>query len=235
MNKLLVITGGSRGIGRAIIERFCKAEAFDIVTCGRNPGDLEDLRTSVNQEFGKKIITSVTDMSVGKDIKDFISFIQNLGRPVDVLINNSGFFEPGEITTERDGALEDSMNANLFSAYYLTRGIVSGMKNQKSGHIFNMCSVASIKAYPNGGSYAITKAALLGFSRCLREELKHYGIRVTSIIAGATRTGSWDGTDLPDNRFMKPEDIAELVFASHTISERSVVEELLIRPMLGDI
>ena len=98
-----------------------------------------------------------------------------------------------------------------------------------------MCSIASIKAYPNGGSYAISKFALLGFSKVLREELKEFGIRVTAILPGATRTASWDGVELPDDRFMKVEDVADTIFSAYSLSSRSVVEEILIRPQLGDI
>jgi hypothetical protein len=98
-----------------------------------------------------------------------------------------------------------------------------------------MCSIASTKAYANGGSYAVTKFALLGLSKCLREELKEFGIRVTAVMPGATKTQSWDGVKLPDERFMKTEDVADMIFASYSISARSVVEEIIIRPQLGDI
>jgi short-subunit dehydrogenase len=109
------------------------------------------------------------------------------------------------------------------------------MKEIRRGHVFNMCSIASIKAYPNGGSYAISKFALLGFSKVLREELKEFNVRVTAVLPGATRTASWDGVDLPEDRFMRAEDVAETVFSAYSISERSVVEEIIIRPQLGDI
>ncbi len=69
------------------------------------------------------------------------------------------------------------------------------MKKNNSGHIFNMCSIASLRAYPNGGSYSISKYALLGFSENLREELKPYSIKVTAICPGATYTPSWEGSD----------------------------------------
>lgn len=81
----------------------------------------------------------------------------------------------------------------------------------------------------------ISKFAMLGLSKVLREELKEVGIRVTAVLPGATRTASWDGVDLPDERFMKVEDVAETIFAAHALSKRSVVEEILIRPQLGDI
>jgi short-subunit dehydrogenase len=109
------------------------------------------------------------------------------------------------------------------------------MKSAKSGHIFNICSIASIQAYPNGGSYAISKFAMLGFSKCLREELKEFGIRVSAIMPGATKTASWEGVDIPDDRFMKAEDIAETIYAAYILSSRSVVEEIIIRPLLGDL
>ena len=80
-----------------------------------------------------------------------------------------------------------------------------------------MCSIASIKAYPNGGSYAISKFALLGFSKCLREELKGHGIRVTAVIPGATKTASWEGSGLPDDRFMTVEDVADAVHSAYTL------------------
>ena len=127
------------------------------------------------------------------------------------------------------------INANVYSAYHTTRGLAAEMITKRAGHIFNMCSIASIKAYPNGGSYAISKFALLGFSKCLREELKEFGIRVTAVIAGATKTASWEGTNLPDERFMKVEDIADTIYATYTLSDRSVIEEIIIRPQLGDI
>ena len=76
---------------------------------------------------------------------------------------------------------------------------------------------------------------MLGFSKCLREELKEFGIRVTAVIPGATKTASWDGVDLPDERFIKVEDVADAIYAAYSLSERSVVEEIIIRPQLGDI
>ncbi|TXH25910.1 MAG: SDR family NAD(P)-dependent oxidoreductase [Cyclobacteriaceae bacterium] len=235
MRKLIVVTGGTKGIGRAIADRFAQAD-FDVAVCARKADQLEKLKKDFKQKYPLvTVYTQPADMADRKQVETFVSFIRNIGQPVDVLVNNAGYFVPGSIATEKEGALEDMMNANLFSAYHMTRGIVDKMISNKSGHIFNMCSIASIKAYSNGGSYAITKFALLGFSKCLREELKTSGIRVTAILPGATRTGSWDGVDLPDERFMSAEDVAETVFAAWSLSQRSVVEEILIRPQLGDI
>jgi len=230
MNKLIVITGGSKGIGRAIAERFARA-GFDVATCGRNVKDLVTFKSDL-EKLDVKAFTSVADMRDQAQVKNFCDQVKALNRPVDVLVNNAGYFVPGSVLDEPAGTLESMMETNLYSAYYTTRGLISAIK---SGHIFNMCSIASIKAYPNGGSYAISKFALLGFSKVLREELKQTGTRVTAILPGATKTASWEGTNLPDSRFMKPEDVAEAIFSAWSLSPHSVVEELLIRPQLGDI
>lgn len=234
MSKLIVVTGATKGIGRAVAEKFAAA-GFDCAVCARSAADLDVLKEEFRMKYGVNVHYHRADMSLKNDVEQFASFILALQRPIDVLVNNAGFFIPGAITEEKEGTLEQMINANLYSAYYLTRGIVQKMKDEKRGHIFNMCSIASIKAYPNGGSYAISKFALLGFSKCLREELKPFNIRVTAVMPGATKTDSWEGTNLPDERFIKPEDVAEAIYSAHALSPRSVVEELLIRPQLGDI
>lgn len=234
MNKLVVVTGGTKGIGRAIAEKFA-AQGFDVVVSARNQSELDAMKKELEKKFSVMFLVQSVDMSKKGAVAKFAEFILSLNRPVDVLINNAGYFIPCEISEEKEGTLESMIEANLYSAYYMTRGVVAKMKESRSGHIFNMCSIASIKAYPNGGSYAISKFALLGFSKCLREELKPYSIRVTAVMPGATKTASWEGTDLPDERFMSAEDVAESIFAAHSLSQRSVVEEILIRPQLGDI
>jgi short-subunit dehydrogenase len=234
MNKLIVVTGGTKGIGRAILERFAQA-GFDVATCARKTDELDKLKETFETEFKVKAYAQQADLSDKNQVKAFADFVNSLNRPVDVLVNNAGYFVPGSVLDEAEGSLESMININVYSAYYTTRGLAPAMKKNKSGHIFNMCSIASIKAYPNGGSYAISKFALLGFSKVLREELKEFGIRVTAILPGATRTASWDGVELPDDRFMKAEDVADTVYAAYSLSSRSVVEEILIRPQLGDI
>jgi short-subunit dehydrogenase len=150
-------------------------------------------------------------------------------------VNNTGEFLPGSIHTEAEGTLEKMMQANLYSAYHLTRILLPKMMETKSGHIFNMCSTASIEAYPNGGSYSLSKFALLGLSKNLREEMKPFNIKVTAIIPGAVYTDSWSESGLPEERFMKVNDIAEMVYAASQLSPRACVEEILLRPQLGDI
>lgn len=235
MRKLIIVTGGSQGIGRAILSKFV-AEGFDAVTCARHGADLEVLKAQVEKlNPGATVFIRQTDMSVKEEVKAFGEFVMSLNRPINVLVNNAGYFVPGEISTEPEGNLESMLNANLYSAYHFTRAIVPHMKSLRIGHIFNMCSIASIQAYNNGGSYAISKFALLGLSKCLREELKPYRIRVTAVIPGATKTRSWEGAGLPDDRFIHVDDVAQSVFSAYSLSPNSVVEEIIIRPQEGDI
>jgi NADP-dependent 3-hydroxy acid dehydrogenase YdfG len=225
----IAITGASRGIGRAIAEKFAR-ENHAVIVCGRDQKKLEALRLN-----SPGINTFACDISKKNDIRAFGDFILKTFGHLDILVNNGGIFLPGKITEEAAGQLETVMDTNLFSAYHLTRHLVPSMIARKSGHIFNMCSVASLKAYENGGSYSISKFALHGFSKTLREELKAQGIKVTSVFPGATYTDSWAGAGLPEERFIKPEDIADLVYAVSQLSASAVVEEIVIRPQLGDV
>lgn len=235
MNKLIVVTGGTKGIGRAVLEKFA-AQGFDLATCSRKTDELEKLKTVMRRDCpASNVYTLAADLSDKLQVNSFCDFVLALNRPVDVLVNNAGYFVPGEITSEPEGTLESMINANLYSAYHTTRGLINSMKDRMAGHIFNICSIASFTAYSNGGSYAISKFAMLGFSKCLRAELKGFGIRVTAVMPGATKTESWDGTDEPEERFMKPEDVAETIYAAYALSGRTVMEEVILRPQLGDL
>lgn len=234
MSKCILVTGGTKGIGRAIIYRFA-AEGFDIFTCSRNEKDLLELKDKVEHEFANvKVHVKKADLSSKQETKAFADFVKGIAIP-EVLVNNSGIFIPGAIHSEPEENFEITIQTNLFSAYYLTRAFTSAFMERKSGHIFSIGSIAGLTAYANGGSYAISKWAMLGFTKCLRQEMLPHGVKVTSVLPGATLTASWEGVDLPEDRFMKSEDVAESVWSAYNLSPRSVVEEIVIRPQLGDI
>lgn len=235
MNPLVIVTGGTKGIGKAVAERFLEG-GFDVITCARNDKDLFSLHTEMQTRFpSAQLIYKVADLSIRADVNDFIAFIQSQNRPIAALINNTGVFIPGQVHNEAEGTLEKTIETNLYSAYHLTRGVLGGMIEQKKGHIFNLCSTASITAYPNGGSYCISKFALYGMTKVLREEMKPHQIKVTAILPGATLTNSWQGTDLPVERFIDAKDVAEAIWSAFSLSPGAVIEEILIRPQLGDI
>jgi short-subunit dehydrogenase len=237
MNKKIVITGGTKGLGLAIARKFT-AGGFDVAVCARTENDLLELDKSLaalRKHETQEILTAICDISKKDELKAFADDVLHAFGHVDVLVNNGGVFLPGQIYKEEDGLLEKLIETNLYSAYNLSRWLLPKMIKNNSGHIFNMCSVAGLKAYPNGGSYSISKFAMLGLSKALREELKEFNIKVTTLLPGATLTDSWKGTDLPASRFMKPEDIADLVWDIYNLSANTVVEEVVLRPLLGDI
>lgn len=235
MKKMAVITGGSKGIGRALVHRFAR-EGFDVISCSRHQVDLDKLGFEVEEINPKSQFFSLAvDLSNRSDIDSFVSFTRERATPIEVLINNAGVFLPGEIHSEEEGNLEKMMDTNLYSAYHLTRGLIQPMIDRKRGYVFNICSIASLGPYPDGSSYSISKFALLGFSRSLRREMQDRGVRVTAILPGAVKTPSWEGVDIPEERFIKPEDIAEAVWSAYCLSDSAVTEEIVIRPQLGDI
>jgi short-subunit dehydrogenase len=234
MRKSILVTGGTKGIGRAIIERFA-GEGFDVFTCARNEVDLLALKKSLEEKHTEiQVFASVADLSKKEEVNRFADEVKSITIP-DVLVNNTGIFLPGALHDEPDGNFEFMMQTNLFSAYYLSRAFVKEMITRRSGHIFSMGSIAGLTAYPNGGSYAVSKWAMLGMTKCLREELKPHQVKVTSILPGATLTDSWAGVDLPTERFVRAQDVAESVWAAYNLSPQTVVEEVIIRPQLGDI
>ncbi|MFC3812068.1 SDR family oxidoreductase [Lacihabitans lacunae] len=233
-NGLVVISGATKGIGRAIAEKFA-SQNYPIAVCARNENDLEEVKSLIVNKYKVKCFTKKIDMSVKSEVLEFGKAIEELNMPVSVLVNNAGVFMPGKIIDEPEGALETQIDTNLYSAYYLTRSLLPLILKSDNAHIFNVCSIASLMAYPNSSSYSISKFAMLGFSKSLREELKQFKVKVTSLMPGATYTSSWAGVDLPEDRFMKADDVADIIWASYNLSPQAVVEEIVLRPIEGDL
>ena len=175
------------------------------------------------------------DLGKKQDAQLFGDWVVNNADTIDVLVNNVGTFIQGNISDEADGALEQMLHVNLYSAYHTTRALLPKMMAEKNGHIFTMCSIAALAAYPNGGAYSISKYALLGFTKNLRRELMPHNIKVTAIIPGAIYTDSWKGSGVSEGRIMEPEDIAMMIYTTSRLSPQATVEEIVIRPQLGDL
>lgn len=229
-----IITGASRGLGKAMAEKFA-AGGYDLVLCSKNTAALTATAGLLAARYPSiNIRTRAADLSVKHEVLQLGQWIGESGIAVDVLINNAGTFIPGSVYNEADGALEQLIAVNLYSAYHLTRSLLPGMMARRTGHIFNICSVASFKAYANGGAYSISKYALAGFSANLREEMKPFGIKVTAVYPGAAYTDSWAGSVDPQ-RIMAAGDVADMVYAAARLSPQATVEEILLRPQLGDL
>jgi short-subunit dehydrogenase len=230
-----VITGASRGFGKEIAKIFA-ANGYNLVITGRQPVALYTVMETLQTQFPDiEIKARPADLGIKQEVLDLGEWIRHTVTRMDVLVNNAGSFVPGSVHNEDDGALEQMMNTNLYSAYHLTRTLLPRMMAQGNGHIFNMCSIASLQAYANGGAYSISKFALLGFSKNLREEMKPHGIKVTAVMPGAAYTDSWIGSGIDPKRIMEAKDVAKLIFAASQLSPQACVEEIVVRPQLGDL
>jgi short-subunit dehydrogenase len=230
-----VITGASRGIGKALANIFA-LHGYNLFLCAKTESHLlatiEELKTAY-----PTITVDGKALNLGNkaEAQLFGEWVLNNTDSVDVLINNAGTFIQGNVSDEKDNVLEQMLDINLYSAYHTTRAILPRMKAHRNGHIFTICSIASLAAYPGGGAYSISKYALLGFTKNLRQELKEAGIKVTAVIPGAVYTDSWKGSGVAEERIMEAGDIARMIFAASQLSPQAVVEEIVLRPQLGDL
>lgn len=225
----VLVSGGSKGIGLAI------ARAFSVLTpnvgiCARGEAGVDAALASHRSLKG-----IAADVSREEDCARLVAWAGDALGGIDVLVNNAGFFDQGGIVDQTPERFEFLIGANLRSAVNLSRAAIPMLSASPHATIINICSVASIKGYPTGVAYAVAKHGMLGLSRSLREELKPRGIAVVALLPGATETDSWAGSGLPSERFMRPDDIAQVAVLAHRLSRTAVLEEVLMRPFEGDL
>ncbi len=228
-----IVTGASQGIGQAIAGMLL-SKGFSVAVCARSEAKLAAAVAGWQQQYpGAEIVAVNADLGSKAGTDALAVEVKKTFPKVDLLVNNAGTYQPGNVSDEPDGQLERMIQVNLYSAYNLTRALLPLMG--AGGHIFNMCSVASLKAYPGGGSYSISKYALLGFTDNLREELREPGIKVTAICPGAVWSPSWEGSGVSPERIMEANDIAETIWSAYNLSPRAVTETIVMRPVKGDL
>lgn len=224
-----IVTGGTKGIGKAIACKLA-AEGYDLAVCARSYSALEALKTEF-QHYGIEVLIFVADCSVKQEVLDFCSYIQERWSKIDVLVNNVGMFSPNSFLEEEDKDFESMLNINLLSTYYLSKRIGNQMKNQGFGHIFNIVSVNALTNQQQGRSYGVTKSAMLSLNNVTREQLTPFKVKVTAIIPGETLTNSWEGTTIPEDQFVKPEEIAEILVSVLKLGTNTQVDEIVLKPL----
>lgn len=230
----IVITGASKGLGYAIAETFAQdGNAHHFFLCARNTKNLNEAARRLQSGFPQiRVYTFVCDISNKEEVTSFAHWVLAQTTQIDVLVNNAGLFVPGVFESENNGTLEALINTNLYSAYYLTKALLPTIKINGSGHIFNVCSVASLQPLHTCFSYSISKYALMGFSKNLREDVKDFNIKVTAVYPGAFVNDSRTEEDTPDvTKIMEAADIAKMIYAAAHLSAQACAEEIVLLPI----
>ena len=230
-NPVVLITGATKGIGRAIVERFA-ATASELHVVARNQDDLNAMKTALERP-GLSVAVYCADLSKPEEVGALVVELQDRLSRLDVLVNNAGVYLPGSLLEEDFDNLRYMMQLNVLSHYEITRGLASVMSS--GTHIINMASVASRKLFLGKPSYSISKHAQATMVEAFRHEFRPRGIRVTSIMPGPTWSASWEGVSFPKSRLLNADHIAEAVWSAWSLPPEAVIEEIVIRPFDGDI
>jgi NAD(P)-dependent dehydrogenase (short-subunit alcohol dehydrogenase family) len=231
---IAVVTGASQGIGRAIATVFAERDGAQVALAARSRAKL-DATAAACEERGGEALVVPTDVTDDEAVADLADTVTERWGPPDVLVNNAGMFTYTPLDDLTLEGFREQIDVNLTGSFAVTQAFLPAMRERGSGHLFYMGSVASVQAYPGNAGYCAAKHGVRGLARVVREETKDEGLRVTTVIPGATYTPTWDGVDLPEERFMPPEDVAQSVVDAYHLSDRTVLEELVLRPQEGDV
>lgn len=226
---IAVITGAGKGIGKAIAIELAK-KGYNLAVCARTQEDLDTLAQEIaaNQVAVFKFVANCARKNEAMAFANAV--LANFGT-ADVLVNNAGVYIPNSFLAEDDEAFEYQLDLNLKSPYYLSKFFAKIFAKKHSGHIFNICSVASLQPVPNAASYSVTKAALLSLNDAMRNELAPFGVKVTAVLPGATLTPSWSGTTIAQEKFVGASDVAKAISQALQINAGANIDHIRITPL----
>lgn len=229
--KIAIVTGASRGIGKAIALTLARGGAR-VGISARSTDALarvgEDLRA-----HGVAVHVFPGDMSDEEQIRAFVrSSADRLGS-IDILVNNAGIGRFHNVAEFPTSDWDEMFRLNVRGLFIATRECLPYLRKAKESVVVNVASLASRNAFTGGGGYAATKHAVLGFSRCLMLEERDHGVRVLAICPGSVRTDFFDSDSVPKSRLdrmLAPDDVAESVVHMIRLPQRAMVSEIDIRP-----
>ncbi len=211
MSNTAVISGSTRGIGWAIARKLT-AENWTVILSSRHTQELQEKITLLNQMQKGTAYGYACDFSQTHSVVNFAETVLKKHSPVSVLVNNVGIYTEDTVFSENlIHNTELLLQTNLLSAVQLTHLFIPELMRQPQANIINIGSVLSETSRPNSCSYTISKHALLGFSKSLRQDLKNTPVKISDILPESVNTSSWDGIDAPKEKFIQPEEIAALV------------------------
>jgi len=233
--KVALVTGASRGIGRACALRLAEGGA-NVVIGATSTDLLEALSTDITS-LGVESLAVRCDVTQLSDCEGLVKqALEKFGK-IDILVNNAGVGFSGKIVDSDPKLAEQMVMVNILGVYYMTRAILPSMMEQQSGDIINIGSVAGVKYSPNFAMYSATKFAVRAFSEALRNEVQVHNIRVTLVHPGMTKTAFYDsftqgGSPIPFDKgdILKPEDIANAIHFALTHPQGVSLNEVTVRP-----
>lgn len=228
---LAVVTGATRGIGRAIAVRFAMA-GFDLAVTSRSATELTLMKNELEKEFKVKVFAKPANFQKKADVVLFAEFAKQAGARVDVLVNNVGQYLYGNIFDEPGDKLAEQLQVNLLSAHYLTSALAENFKKHRSGHIFTIGSILSKNLRDDAAFYTISKHALYTWHQLLMNEMRQYNVRATFVAPSSTFTSSWEGSNVKGEELIQPENIAEAIYDCYNMTGSALVDEISIKTML---
>ncbi|HVZ16123.1 MAG TPA: SDR family NAD(P)-dependent oxidoreductase [Terriglobales bacterium] len=189
LGKVVVITGGSRGLGLALAEE-CAAQGANVAICARDRGELDAAQQQIQRKFGVEVLAEVCDVTNNDDVEEFLTAVLSRFGQIDVLINNAGIISVGPLESQTLTEYQEAMDVMYWGVVYPTLTLLPHMKARRSGRIANVASIGGKISVPHLVPYSAAKFAAVGFSEGLRSELLKDGIKVTTICPGLMRTGS---------------------------------------------
>ncbi len=232
-NKLAVITGASRGIGKAVAIDLAK-QGFDVALIATNKEKLDVVKKTINSQGDVKAEVYSLDVSDHAAVHAAITGIMAQHHRIDLLFNSAGIMRKGasQIAVED---FEKLMQVNILGVYNFVHAVVPIMKKQKSGLIINMSSMSGKRAMPVLGAYAMSKFAVTGFSEALYKELLADGIKVTTLCPSAVATEMTTSFSMSPEEMIAPEDLVKAVRFVLSLSEPACIPEICIRSRVIDL
>jgi 3-oxoacyl-[acyl-carrier protein] reductase len=232
-NKVAVITGAGKGIGRATAELFLKKGANIVITT-RSKKDLDSF-VSFHKKYKNNILSIAGDISKEKTINEVIKKTISKFKRIDILVNNAGFSIFDDMVNSKSKDFDAMFATNVKAVYLLTRGFLPHMIKQNEGTIINISSLAGKQGFDTGSIYCATKHAVMGMSRALFPEVRKYNIRVIAVCPGTVDTEFFrkeSNTTIFADRdsVVKPEDIAETCLFAASLPINATVSEIEVRP-----
>ncbi|MDD3180869.1 MAG: SDR family NAD(P)-dependent oxidoreductase [Opitutaceae bacterium] len=232
---VVLITGASQGIGAATAQVFAREERCRLALVARNVRNLRAVARACRRLGAAAVEVFPCDVGDEAAVAAMADAVTGRFGGVDAIINNAGKFFSAPFLKMSIADFDRIVRANLRSIFLVSRALVPGMVRRRRGDVFNVSSIAGLQAYPGGAAYSSAKFGVTGLSQVMRAELKDKGVRVCCVCPGATFTPSWAGSGVDRKRMMPADDVARAILDVYRLSRRSVVEELVLRPQLGDV